>query len=302
MEFSCPLCEYNLRGLTIPRCPECGFEFRWGELIDGKRTQHPYLFEHQRRRNLWSFWKTYWRDCRPSRFWSELNPAQPVRLGRLLLYWFLANLLALATILPTIVQVGYRIYERNAQQRAFFLAAPPVQFSPFAPRGMQIRRSFVPPPLLAIDQLYPVKPWTRPFLRQVASRLQGGSAFDAFAPGIMLLAWPWFTMATLMIFQGSMRRAKINKAHVLRTAIYCCDFGFMILILALMDKLWQERTGSLLVIAGVCTGITVFRLNVAYSHYLRFHLPLHTVLASQLIVFLIAFIALLQTGLLRSML
>jgi hypothetical protein len=28
-ELSCPLCEYNLRGLTDSRCPECGFAFTW---------------------------------------------------------------------------------------------------------------------------------------------------------------------------------------------------------------------------------------------------------------------------------
>ena len=25
-DVACPLCEYNLRGLTVPRCPECGRE------------------------------------------------------------------------------------------------------------------------------------------------------------------------------------------------------------------------------------------------------------------------------------
>ena len=27
-DVSCPLCGYNLRGLTVPRCPECGNAFR----------------------------------------------------------------------------------------------------------------------------------------------------------------------------------------------------------------------------------------------------------------------------------
>src|SRR4051812_2658518 len=27
-DAACPLCKYNLRGLTVPRCPECGREIR----------------------------------------------------------------------------------------------------------------------------------------------------------------------------------------------------------------------------------------------------------------------------------
>lgn len=30
-EIHCPLCEYNLRGLSEPRCPECGYQFEWAE-------------------------------------------------------------------------------------------------------------------------------------------------------------------------------------------------------------------------------------------------------------------------------
>jgi hypothetical protein len=31
-DLPCPKCGYNLRGLTIPRCPECGFAFGWQDL------------------------------------------------------------------------------------------------------------------------------------------------------------------------------------------------------------------------------------------------------------------------------
>src|SRR5687768_18521450 len=30
----CPLCDYDLRGLAEPRCPECGYRFTWEELRD----------------------------------------------------------------------------------------------------------------------------------------------------------------------------------------------------------------------------------------------------------------------------
>jgi len=41
-DVPCPQCEYNLRGLTIPRCPECGFRFDWTtlpQLIDLDRLK-----------------------------------------------------------------------------------------------------------------------------------------------------------------------------------------------------------------------------------------------------------------------
>ena len=65
-----------------PRCPECGFVFTWAELIQGQREGHKYLFEHHPKRNVWSFWKTYWSDWLAARFWMDVNPAQPVRLRR----------------------------------------------------------------------------------------------------------------------------------------------------------------------------------------------------------------------------
>ena len=34
-DVECPLCRYNLRGLTVPRCPECGNRLRlWVSVVD----------------------------------------------------------------------------------------------------------------------------------------------------------------------------------------------------------------------------------------------------------------------------
>src|SRR5258706_7788096 len=41
---ACPLCDYNLRGLNSPRCPECGFVFKWREGLDPTRPKDQYLF------------------------------------------------------------------------------------------------------------------------------------------------------------------------------------------------------------------------------------------------------------------
>src|SRR5262245_18628420 len=65
----CPLCEYDLRGLANPRCPECGRDFVWIELLDPARRRHRYLFEHHPERNVWSFVRTLVGGLLPWRFW-----------------------------------------------------------------------------------------------------------------------------------------------------------------------------------------------------------------------------------------
>ena len=55
-EIHCPMCDYNLFGLTEARCPECGYRFVWAELLDATRRPHRYLFEHHPESNFKSFW------------------------------------------------------------------------------------------------------------------------------------------------------------------------------------------------------------------------------------------------------
>ena len=103
-----------------------------------------------------------------------------------------------------------------------------------------------------------------------------------------------------------MRRAKVNAAHVLRAVIYGCDFGLLMLLmlgalfLGVDGSPWPRRLGSnevaslLFLMALACAAVTLYRLTFAYSRYLRFHLPLATVLASQVLVCLFVAIVLLQ--------
>ncbi|HWE04626.1 MAG TPA: hypothetical protein VG326_19630 [Tepidisphaeraceae bacterium] len=40
IEAACPLCAYNLRGLSDPRCPEYGYQLDWPGM-DIPRRHHP---------------------------------------------------------------------------------------------------------------------------------------------------------------------------------------------------------------------------------------------------------------------
>jgi hypothetical protein len=110
--------------------------------------------------------------------------------------------------------------------------------------------------------------------------------------------WPWATYQTLRIFWLSMRRARINSTHVLRCVGYSFDFAFPAglalvasgtgVLLANQRSLpgWAAGGLLLLVILGPLWGMA--RLYAAYKLYLRFEHPFMVVLASQVIVGLLA--------------
>src|SRR5712672_2149158 len=123
-EITCPMCEYNLRGLAEPRCPECGYRFAWKDLLDAKSRPHPYLFEHHPERNFKSFWQTAWGGLRPWKFWSTLHAGQTSKPRRLVFYWFAAvfvGLLAVALVPFLIGCIGFASFQHS--QRAAFTTA-----------------------------------------------------------------------------------------------------------------------------------------------------------------------------------
>jgi hypothetical protein len=95
--------------------------------------------------------------------------------------------------------------------------------------------------------------------------------------------WPWLTLATLMIFQSTIRRARIRPAHLFRCAIYSSDVavagGLLLLVVIacviLKDGLnWTDRwhepvldTVRFVMIA--MPVIVAWRLTRACRRYLR---------------------------------
>jgi hypothetical protein len=293
-DLKCPLCDYNLRGLAEPRCPECGFQFTWQELLDAERDRHQYLFEDHPKRNIWSFWKTFWNDCRPRRFWRELSPAHRVNVNRLTIYWMLANgILVLALAVP-LIKNGIEIVHSNSQWNRIFMPVAGgtgyqyrIGKSPNgAPRYMQISAG-------QYQRL--VKPvWSWDFFRAVwAAGLSDSSTNTSVGE---ILAWPWLTVLSLLIFQASMRRAMIKPGHVLRCAIYGCDFTLLAIALlatiSLLPRDYGRSIPYLLMI--VFPIVATYRLAFAYKRYLRFSHPFLTVAASQIVVFLVMFDVLLN--------
>ena len=304
-DIHCPLCNYNLRGLNNPRCPECGFAFTWDELLDQHRRMHPYLFEHHPERNAWSFFKTLRGAQRPRGFWTTLSPVQASRPRRLFAYAFSVNgvfliLLAIGWS-ASVVAISVLRARSNVREQAItvrMLTAPNAH-----PNSVQFRNRIIAQygsiqayndrnyPTSVLHFLGDASVWSDSFRR-------GGSA----ALGcVAFLSWPWLTYLALMIFRISMRLARIRSIHVLRCVIYNADvalWGALLAVPALafwrqfpFYSRWSGPTLTQLVVFAIPSFLMVtilfiwtWRLAISYRDYLRFNHPIATIIASQAVV------------------
>ena len=189
----CPLCDYDLRGLAEPRCPECGYRFTWEELNSPQRRLHPYLFEHHPERNLWSFHRTLLGGLRPGAFWRTLFPTQPSRPRRLVLYGLIA---VGAWVLVLATQTARSFAAVDAQQvvrqRGLVAMFPrhPAKFRTAILKSFGSAQAWA-----AVQQ--PRWPHPATVWMILRARLLDATLFAA----ALWLAWPWLTLAGLMIFQ-----------------------------------------------------------------------------------------------------
>ncbi len=291
--LTCPLCGYDLRGLADPRCPECGFRFTWAELADEQRNGHRYLFEHAIRYRARAFWRTYWRTCLPRRFWREVSPANPVAAGRVLFYWLAA------TAIPMVVPIGLlaaslvSVYRVSLLGRATYTPVPGYTATETAAE---------------LDYEYPLPP-SAAFFRHAWTNGAGENRPSIYTAAVVIGVWPWLTMAALLLFRASMRRARVDHRHLLRVAAYGGDFALLMgaitagLVAAvryapgLADWVDDRPSHTAVPMAAVvvaCAAVATYRLSFAYALYLRFDRPVLTVLASQAIVILFVGVVLVQ--------
>jgi hypothetical protein len=278
--LGCPLCDYNLRGLTDPRCPECGYQFQWRDLTDPARRVHPYIFEQHPNRNIWSFIRTAIGGLRPWKFWSSLRPDQTSRPRRMIVYWFISMVITLLLMLTAC---------------AAMFARETAEYNAFARSNALYYPSSTP-----MSTTYPVP-------------LTQSSYFDAnrFGPSLVrhfpplfvcwvgCMFWPWLTLLILMIFRVSMRRARVKTEHVLRTVLYSGDaFMWPVLIwtallwvttalmgLGFVNSGWTPGAPLAFVLAILCL-LPAIKLWAGYQKYLRFRHALGTIVASQIILIL----------------
>ena len=301
-EILCPLCHYNLRGLTEPRCPECGYTSTWPEIFDPTRRLHPYLFEHHPERNVKSFWQTALGGLRPRRFWSRLHPAQPSVLPRLIGYWAATTAICIAALagawLGLAVDVARSTITTPANRAA--VAASLRNPRTVREKGLALRAVGQYGSIQAyIDTVHPAALTPRVVWAVLQPNLALGILMGQI---LVILAWPWMTFATLMIFQSSMQRHHVRPIHVLRCVLYGFDVVLWIgLALAVTSMagatlLGAGRGAGLLINHAISASVAAtmvlftYRLRVAHRHYLRVRHPMAIVLASQIIVALLVLI------------
>jgi hypothetical protein len=282
------MCDYDLRGLPEPRCPECGFRFTWEELRDPRRGVHRYLFEHHPQRNIKSFWRTFVGGLRPGKFWRELHPAQPWSRRRLVLYWLIYTALCLAPLAVHAQQVWQRAEDYRITQRQMFAAKIPAPAIPGVIAGYKSIDGY-------LDTFWP-ELRRRPAW-EVLLRTRSLAPVTLIAACLAL--WPVLTLAGLLIFQASMRKARVRQTHVLRCAVYCGDvvlpFGLLIAVAVAINffvtdyyDVGTARGYSVLILFALPLLMT-WRLRQAYRHYMRFDHALATAFVTQLMILLLAF-------------
>lgn len=115
LDVLCARCDYNLRTLTTPRCPECGMEFDWDDVLDRAKRHNEFLFEHAwMRRPIRSWIDTWWRCLRPTHFWQRVSIHESVHVGPLFVFivssvifavvFFVASSQAVAALLSVAIQ------------------------------------------------------------------------------------------------------------------------------------------------------------------------------------------------------
>ena len=294
-DVKCPLCRYNLRGLVEPRCPECGYRFQWAELLDPRHPRHPYIFEQHHRRNFWSFFRTLLAGVRTRRFWTNLRPTHTLAPRRLVTYWLLCSSFLLLIPLAEWLRMGLPFASYNASTRTKMGIN-----ANYGPGGRQ----------RWLDTYLPLPPHPQ-FFRQLYVRTRPEEFWWSVGQQLAtILAWPWLTFAALMIFRASMRKAMVQRSHVLRCVIYSADVSVWYVLLIFLAVI----TCMIIVVARAGNGpdeidqklllwsilllwlVRLDHLASAYRRYLRFDHPFLTALSSQIVVALAMFILLLWAG------
>lgn len=268
-DIFCPLCDYNLRGLIEPRCPECGYRFSWPELLEAHRRIHPWLFEHHPESNFRSYLATARAIQRPSRFWPTLHPAQPSRPGRMLAFWLVGVVLFMISFaVCAAALLGLLTASRTLSGWPEWSGIPIVDFSEIVLHGAM---RFV----LSVEFL----------------QLQYWCA--ALAVG-----WPSVTIASLLIFQATMKRKRIRAHHVARCVFYSADVTWLAVALPMATVpvlAWFYLYFELPLVEvevwftlACLTTFIVFahRLKCALNRYLKLEYAAGVLLASQAIVLL----------------
>jgi hypothetical protein len=233
-DVPCPLCDYNLRGLTEPRCPECGHQFQWDDVRDEHRWHLNWLFEHNREHRLRAFLQTLRHSMQPAQFWNAVRPTHRPRIKRLVIYWLvltLPMLLAAAVVLsvPVLQECRRVYYARQASVTNLGMLPDnhPGKVQLITRYGSLRAAAAAMAPMPSPGKMFQLMLSGRP------------AAVVGFV--VCCAVWPWIITLGFIVFRDTLRRAKIKSVHVMRCAIYSWDTGIL-LCACLVPLVWCAAT------------------------------------------------------------
>ncbi len=240
IELSCPRCAYNLKMLTLPRCPECGLHFQWDELIRAVKefNARPPIFEyHWRYHPIRSFLFTCWMCLQPWRLWRWL-PLSAVPVARALLF-LLVFVIASLILISLSKAIVWQEFSNLRYGKAVTAASA-------AFHGPMLRRCIY------------------------------GTLHELAVPSLLMFTI-WLT---IQIFRQTIARYRVRQKHILRIFVFCwigvvgwqflCDF---VLLMIVMPMIWffnNYLPNSLIWGVEQCPLIILFlSLGFGFHSYLR---------------------------------
>lgn len=259
-QLKCLHCDYHLYGLSETRCPECGENFSWDAVLaDYYRRQKP-LFEYRWREHpIKSFFGTWLRAMRPKKFWTTLDIHDPPQAGAI---GVMLCSMILSFFLCFFCMATLHIWMINDVQ--FWLAG-----------RIGTSALFSSLPKLFIESI---------------------SGSETFSVMLTLIIWTVMSLASLLVFQQSMKRYKVLTVQVFRVWAYTipiypilvCIITFMVgYCMILSDFLYYRGARGTDIVSGMVMFIGVIRaLHLAYRDYLKMDHSLGVAIASQAIAIL----------------
>lgn len=198
--LGCPLCGYDLRGLTSRRCPECGHAFEPDALRAALEDGRGQTFEHAARPAI-ALVDTAAQSLSPPRFWRRFRPTVPVAPRRLFVW---ATVWLLAATLWSLVAIAPAAIDAHADAYA------PAPFVSFAGAP-------TPPGPMYQAWGYARFTWLDAATFALRQREQLASAVRLV---VAASAWPLTAFIAMRTFAVTLRRAGVRPAHLARVALY----------------------------------------------------------------------------------
>ena len=221
------------------RCPECGYEFNWGDVLDPSKIELDWFVEHAR--SVWGMGRrtipTLWNLLIPYRYWKRVQMETPRSMKRYIGWIGLMMLvmhLATSAGLVAIHHVG--LLQANAGTRAMIAQAPPAQQARLQQYIYDTQGLDYWYPLVGRAVLYPATTttgYTMDYAAMVASL------------GVITASLSFMWLVLFCTFTTTRKRSKLRMVHVVRATIVSGLLGLLIIeigrgldVLDLAGTLW----------------------------------------------------------------